>query len=97
MPAERVSERSVVTLTCSRPPCLRLSRIKYKEEARKLLFKYAEAAKKMIDSRWVTAGPADVMAGGRALNFDFCSVQERESREQEGGEVERRRHHELAA
>lgn len=32
----------------------RLSRIKYKEEARKLLFKYAEAAKKMIDSRWVT-------------------------------------------
>lgn len=29
----------------------RLSRIKYKEEARKLLFKYAEAAKKMIDSR----------------------------------------------
>lgn len=34
--------------------CLRLSRIKYKEEARKLLFKYAEAAKKMIDSRWVT-------------------------------------------
>uniref|UniRef100_A0A3Q2QEP4 mRNA (2'-O-methyladenosine-N(6)-)-methyltransferase n=1 Tax=Fundulus heteroclitus TaxID=8078 RepID=A0A3Q2QEP4_FUNHE len=28
-----------------------LSRIKYKEEARKLLFKYAEAAKKMIDSR----------------------------------------------
>lgn len=34
---------------------LRLSRIKYKEEARKLLFKYAEAAKKMIDSRWVPA------------------------------------------
>lgn len=31
--------------------CGRLSRIKYKEEARKLLFKYAEAAKKMIDSR----------------------------------------------
>lgn len=31
--------------------CYRLSRIKYKEEARKLLFKYAEAAKKMIDSR----------------------------------------------
>lgn len=31
--------------------CCRLSRIKYKEEARKLLFKYAEAAKKMIDSR----------------------------------------------
>ncbi|KAK7921801.1 hypothetical protein WMY93_008703 [Mugilogobius chulae] len=30
---------------------IRLSRIKYKEEARKLLFKYAEAAKKMIDSR----------------------------------------------
>ena len=30
---------------------VRLSRIKYKEEARKLLFKYAEAAKKMIDSR----------------------------------------------
>uniref|UniRef100_A0A8C5EM09 mRNA (2'-O-methyladenosine-N(6)-)-methyltransferase n=1 Tax=Gouania willdenowi TaxID=441366 RepID=A0A8C5EM09_GOUWI len=28
-----------------------LSRIKYKEEARKLLFRYAEAAKKMIDSR----------------------------------------------
>uniref|UniRef100_A0A3B5MHG6 WW domain-containing protein n=1 Tax=Xiphophorus couchianus TaxID=32473 RepID=A0A3B5MHG6_9TELE len=28
-----------------------LSRIKYKEEARKLLFKYAEAAKRMIDSR----------------------------------------------
>lgn len=36
--------------------CLRLSRIKYKEEARKLLFKYAEAAKKMIDSRWGSAG-----------------------------------------
>ncbi|CAB1354273.1 unnamed protein product [Coregonus sp. 'balchen'] len=31
-----------------------LSRIKYKEEARKLLFKYAEAAKKMIDSRNAT-------------------------------------------
>ncbi|KAF6731720.1 Phosphorylated CTD-interacting factor 1 [Oryzias melastigma] len=30
---------------------IRLSRIKYKEEARKLLFKYAEAAKRMIDSR----------------------------------------------
>uniref|UniRef100_A0A8D3A0Y4 mRNA (2'-O-methyladenosine-N(6)-)-methyltransferase n=1 Tax=Scophthalmus maximus TaxID=52904 RepID=A0A8D3A0Y4_SCOMX len=30
---------------------IRLSRIKYKEEARRLLFKYAEAAKKMIDSR----------------------------------------------
>ncbi|KAJ3602425.1 hypothetical protein NHX12_030180 [Muraenolepis orangiensis] len=30
---------------------IRLSRIKYKEEARKQLFKYAEAAKKMIDSR----------------------------------------------
>uniref|UniRef100_A0A8C6WHN7 mRNA (2'-O-methyladenosine-N(6)-)-methyltransferase n=1 Tax=Neogobius melanostomus TaxID=47308 RepID=A0A8C6WHN7_9GOBI len=30
---------------------IRLARIKYKEEARKLLFKYAEAAKKMIDSR----------------------------------------------
>ncbi|XP_057702744.1 mRNA (2'-O-methyladenosine-N(6)-)-methyltransferase [Corythoichthys intestinalis] len=30
---------------------IRLSRIKYKEEARKLLFKYAEAAKKMMDSR----------------------------------------------
>nr|XP_015220584.1 PREDICTED: phosphorylated CTD-interacting factor 1 isoform X1 [Lepisosteus oculatus]XP_015220585.1 PREDICTED: phosphorylated CTD-interacting factor 1 isoform X1 [Lepisosteus oculatus] len=30
---------------------IRLSRIKYKEEARKLLFKYAEAAKKMIESR----------------------------------------------
>ncbi|XP_029006767.2 mRNA (2'-O-methyladenosine-N(6)-)-methyltransferase isoform X2 [Betta splendens] len=30
---------------------IRLSRIKYKDEARKLLFKYAEAAKKMIDSR----------------------------------------------
>ncbi|XP_073809092.1 mRNA (2'-O-methyladenosine-N(6)-)-methyltransferase isoform X2 [Danio rerio] len=33
---------------------IRLSRIKYKEEARKLLFKYAEAAKKMIDSRNAT-------------------------------------------
>ncbi|XP_037346421.2 mRNA (2'-O-methyladenosine-N(6)-)-methyltransferase [Pungitius pungitius] len=30
---------------------IRLARIKYKEEARKLLFKYAEAAKRMIDSR----------------------------------------------
>ncbi|XP_065135547.1 mRNA (2'-O-methyladenosine-N(6)-)-methyltransferase isoform X1 [Paramisgurnus dabryanus] len=30
---------------------IRLSRIKYKEDARRLLFKYAEAAKKMIDSR----------------------------------------------
>ncbi|KAK0131032.1 Phosphorylated CTD-interacting factor 1 [Merluccius polli] len=30
---------------------IRLSRIKYKEEARRQLFKYAEAAKKMIDSR----------------------------------------------
>ncbi|XP_077582615.1 mRNA (2'-O-methyladenosine-N(6)-)-methyltransferase isoform X3 [Stigmatopora nigra] len=30
---------------------IRLSRIKYKEDARKLLFKYAEAAKKMMDSR----------------------------------------------
>ncbi|KAK5873191.1 hypothetical protein PBY51_013824 [Eleginops maclovinus] len=30
---------------------IRLARIKYKEEARKLLFKYAEAAKKMIESR----------------------------------------------
>lgn len=30
---------------------IRLSRIKYKEEARKLLFRYAEAAKRMIDSR----------------------------------------------
>uniref|UniRef100_A0A8B9KFS6 mRNA (2'-O-methyladenosine-N(6)-)-methyltransferase n=1 Tax=Astyanax mexicanus TaxID=7994 RepID=A0A8B9KFS6_ASTMX len=33
---------------------IRLSRIKYKEEARKLLFKYAEAAKKMIESRNAT-------------------------------------------
>ncbi|XP_037535640.1 mRNA (2'-O-methyladenosine-N(6)-)-methyltransferase [Nematolebias whitei] len=33
---------------------IRLSRIKYKEEARKLLFKYAEAAKRMIDSRNVS-------------------------------------------
>ncbi|XP_071192815.1 mRNA (2'-O-methyladenosine-N(6)-)-methyltransferase isoform X2 [Salvelinus alpinus] len=33
---------------------IRLSRIKYKEEARKLLFKYAEAAKRMIDSRNAT-------------------------------------------
>nr|XP_023840016.1 uncharacterized protein LOC111961738 isoform X2 [Salvelinus alpinus] len=33
---------------------IRLSRIKYKEEARKLLFKYAEAAKKIIDSRNAT-------------------------------------------
>lgn len=33
---------------------IRLSRIKYKEEARKILFKYAEAAKKMIDSRNAT-------------------------------------------
>ncbi|CAL8351311.1 unnamed protein product [Gadus morhua 'NCC'] len=30
---------------------IRLSRIKYKEEARRQLFRYAEAAKKMIDSR----------------------------------------------
>uniref|UniRef100_H3BHH4 mRNA (2'-O-methyladenosine-N(6)-)-methyltransferase n=2 Tax=Latimeria chalumnae TaxID=7897 RepID=H3BHH4_LATCH len=30
---------------------IRLSRIKYREEARKLLFKYAESAKKMIESR----------------------------------------------
>nr|XP_023652355.1 phosphorylated CTD-interacting factor 1 isoform X1 [Paramormyrops kingsleyae]XP_023652356.1 phosphorylated CTD-interacting factor 1 isoform X1 [Paramormyrops kingsleyae] len=33
---------------------IRLSRIKYKEEARKLLLKYAEAAKKMIESRNAT-------------------------------------------
>uniref|UniRef100_A0AAY4EIQ0 mRNA (2'-O-methyladenosine-N(6)-)-methyltransferase n=1 Tax=Denticeps clupeoides TaxID=299321 RepID=A0AAY4EIQ0_9TELE len=33
---------------------IRLSRIKYKEEARRLLFKYAEAAKKMIESRNAT-------------------------------------------
>uniref|UniRef100_A0A4W3JY57 mRNA (2'-O-methyladenosine-N(6)-)-methyltransferase n=1 Tax=Callorhinchus milii TaxID=7868 RepID=A0A4W3JY57_CALMI len=30
---------------------IRLSRIKYREEARKLLFKYAESAKRMIESR----------------------------------------------
>ncbi|XP_040059067.2 mRNA (2'-O-methyladenosine-N(6)-)-methyltransferase [Gasterosteus aculeatus] len=30
---------------------IRLARIKYKEEARRLLFRYAEAAKRMIDSR----------------------------------------------
>lgn len=33
---------------------IRLSRIKYREEARKLLFKYAESAKRMIESRNAT-------------------------------------------
>lgn len=31
---------------------LRLSRIKFREEAKRLLFKYAEAAKRLIESRW---------------------------------------------
>lgn len=65
--------------------CLRLSRIKYKEEARKLLFKYAEAAKKMIDSRWVSAGRPGVGGASRLPS----TLQECQPREQEGGEVER--------
>ncbi len=55
-----------------------MSRIKYKEEARKLLFKYAEAAKKMIDSRYVTTGQSvlsDDITGHwgveRALTFEL--------------------------
>lgn len=60
--------------------CFRLSRIKYKEEARKLLFKYAEAAKKMIDSRWVSAAQQSFLLLGEPHVCLVCRNASPESR-----------------